>query len=122
MFKTFHALLGALVLGALALPAAQAGQQDFILHNKTGYTIAEVYVSPVHTDNWEEDILGRDVLPADEAVEIQFSRREDSCNWDLRVVYDDGEDAEWENFDLCKVSSIEIFYDRRADRTWAEYE
>lgn len=122
MFKTFHALLGALVLSAFALPTAQAGQQDFILHNKTGYIIAEIYVSPVRTADWQEDVLDRDVLAADEAVEIQFSRQEDTCNWDLRVVYEDGEAAEWANFDLCKVSSIEIFYDRKADRTWAEYE
>ena len=36
---------------------AQEAKQDFTLVNKTGYDISELYVSPSHSDSWEEDLL-----------------------------------------------------------------
>ncbi|QJE71813.1 argininosuccinate lyase [Aerophototrophica crusticola] len=98
------------------------GKQNFSLLNKTGYTISEVYVAPSKSSSWEEDILGRDVLPDGTAVDIVFSRKEKSCKWDLKVIYDDGEEAEWDNFDLCTVSKIAISYNRKSGETWATYE
>ncbi len=114
-----------LVLGAMAMLPGTAladGKQNFSLLNKTGYTISEVYVAPSKSSSWEEDILGRDVLPDGTAVDIVFSRKEKSCKWDLKVIYDDGEEAEWDNFDLCTVSKIAISYNRKSGETWATYE
>lgn len=117
------------VLAALAVallsavsPAALAGDQDFTLVNRTGYTIEQVYVSPIKARDWEEDVLGRDVLDDGESVNIRFSKREDVCRWDLKVIYDDGEEAEWSDFNLCEVSRITIHYERKSGRTWAEYD
>ena len=51
------------VILSLAVPAAAlAADQDFTLVNRTGYTIEQVYVSPIKARDWEEDVLGRDVL------------------------------------------------------------
>jgi hypothetical protein len=117
------ALLGLSMTTLLAIPSAWAeGKQNFTLKNRTGYTISEVYVSPSKASSWEEDILGRDQMSDGESYEIQFSRKEKPCMWDLKVVYDDGTPAEWEGFNLCEVSTIKIFYDRKKDTTWAEYE
>lgn len=117
------ALLGLSLTAIIATPAAWAeGKQNFTLKNRTGYTISEVYVSPSKASSWEEDVLGRDEMPDGEAFDITFSRSEKSCNWDLKVVYDDGTPAEWSGFNLCEVSTISIFYDRKKDKTWAEYE
>ena len=121
VFKTV--LLGLSMSIILAVPSAMAqGKQNFTLKNRTGYTISEVYVSPSKVSSWEEDVLGRDELAHGEEFEISFSRSEKSCIWDLKVVYDDGEPAEWSNFNLCEVSTIKIFYDRKRDTTWAEYD
>ncbi|SNR99527.1 MULTISPECIES: argininosuccinate lyase [unclassified Azospirillum] len=119
MFKRM--IMSAFVLTALVGNAWAEAKQNFTLKNRTGYTISEVYVSPAKSDDWEEDILGRDVLSEGERVDITFSRKEKSCIWDLKVVYDDGTPAEWEGFNLCEVSTISIFYDRKKDQTWAEY-
>lgn len=117
------ALIGLYAATLLAAPSALAeGKQNFTLKNKTGYTIAEVYVSPSKASSWEEDVLGRDELADGQSVDITFSRSEKSCNWDLKVVYDDEDTAEWQGFNLCEVSTIRIFYDRKKDQTWAEYE
>jgi hypothetical protein len=112
---------GLLLAAALCLGArpAQAAQQDFVLDNETGYTIEEVYVSAAKTDDWEEDVLGRDVLEDGDAVKISFPRRENACRFDLKVVYDDGDDAVWTNLNLCEISTVEIHYNKRTGETTA---
>ena len=114
--------IAALLAASMLAPAAAGaqGKQDFTLHNKTGYVISEVYVSAHSTNDWEEDILGRDVLGNGERVEISFPRGEKACMHDLKVVYDDGEEAEWEGFDLCSVSTIGLRYNRKTGDTWAD--
>lgn len=105
----------------VAAPVA-AGEQDFVLLNRTGYTIEQVYVSPSAKRSWEEDVLGDDVLVDGARTTIRFSRAEDACLWDLKAVYDDGETAEWQGFNLCEVSVIAVSYDEDTGRTTAEYE
>src|SRR5207247_6179210 len=81
MRETFSKFKVALALGVIAIfltatAFARAGKQDFILHNKTGVEIHEVYVSPVSTDDWEEDVLGKGTLSDGEMVKISFNIRE----------------------------------------------
>jgi hypothetical protein len=117
--------LGAAVAVAVSFVAGGAfaqGKQDFTIVNKTGYTIAEVYVAPSKSKNWEADVMGTDVLNNNESVDISFSKGDSTCQWDLKVVYDDKTPAEWYGFDLCKISKISLFYNRSQDKTWAEYE
>lgn len=119
-----------LFLGAATLVAGLAfagsamaqGKQDFTLVNKTGYRIDKVYVSPSSSDDWDEDVLGRDVLGNGESVHIRFNRATKTCKWDLKVVYDDDEKAEWDGFDLCQISTINIHYNRSTGQTSATYE
>jgi len=105
-------IVSLLILASLAA-TANAGQQNFVLLNNTGFTINEVYVSPRKARDWEEDVLGRNQLPNSQFVTINFDRSEKVCAWDLMVVYDDGEEAYWENFDLCSTTFILISYNER---------
>ena len=98
-----------------------AARQNFELENLTGYAISEVYVSPTTENDWQEDVLGQDELENRQSVNIRFHRSETSCHWDLKVVYDDGTSAHWNNFNLCSISEIEISYDRRTGKTWATW-
>ena len=113
--------LAALALAAVG-SAAWAGEQDFTLLNNTGYTIAELYVSPSKSDDWEEDVLGRDVLAEAERTAVRFSRREDACLWDLKVVYADDTESQWQGVNLCEVSVVALRYDRRTGETWADFD
>lgn len=65
--------LGVIAIFLTATAFARVGKQDFILHNETGVEIHELYVSPVTTDDWEDDVLGRDTLPDGESVKITFT-------------------------------------------------
>jgi len=106
----------------LPSPAFADGKQNFSLENHTGYKISEVYVSPSKASTWEDDVLGKDELANGETVAIRFSRSDKSCKWDLKVVYDDGDTSEWDDFNLCKISIIRLFYDRKKNTSWAETE
>lgn len=123
--SSFAAAILSLALGLGAASAARAAEakQDFLLVNKTGYTISEVYVSPSKSNDWEEDVLGRDTLDDGDRWEIKFHRSVKTCKWDLKVVYeDDDSDAIWDGIDLCSVGKITIHYNRKANTTSAEFE
>ena len=106
----------------LAFGAApvSAGTQDFTILNNTGYPIEQVYVSSSSKDQWEEDVLGEDILEEGARAKVRFSNNEDDCLWDLKVVYTDQETAEWQGINLCEVSVVALSYDRESGRTWAE--
>lgn len=115
-------VIAVMLAAVLLLPAAPLaqGRQDFVLINNTGYVIDEVYVSASKTDDWEEDVLGWDVLNDGQRVTIEFPRSERACLHDLKVVYEDEEEAEWSAIDLCETSVINLRYDRRTGNTWLD--
>jgi len=93
--------------------AAWAGRQDFVLVNKTGYEVMEVYVSPSASDDWEEDVLDEDTLPNGGRITITFDRDEAQCRYDIKLVDEDGDEAIWTNVNLCRVSRVAARYNRR---------
>jgi hypothetical protein len=121
-----RSLLVAAVTVALAIAApagAQEAKQDFRLVNKTGYELKALYVAPSKSDDWQEDVLGQDVLADGQAVNIHFSPKTKTCQFDLKVTYsDDDSNAVWEKIDLCTVEKITIHYDRKADQTSATFD
>jgi hypothetical protein len=104
-----------LIVGATAF--AQ-GKQDFRLVNRTGVEIHELYVSPHSSDDWEEDILGRDTLPDGESVDISFSPKERAKMWDLKVVDGKGNSITWENLNLLEISKVTLHY--KDGKAWAD--
>ena len=105
-----------LVFGLLLLAAgAWAARQDFTLVNRTGLTISELYVSSADVDEWEEDILGVDVLPDGESVDIHFAPKERAKVWDLMIVDEDGDQVVWQGLRLDKISKVTLRYDKKGN-------
>ena len=99
------------VVAAVSLAGAGralAGDQDFTVHNDTGVTIKELYVSPHSTDDWEENVLGKDSLKDGEEQEITFPKREKTENWDLKIVDSDGNSVEWANLKLTEITDVTL--------------
>ena len=92
-------------------PASSTAAQDFTLVNKTGVEIDKVFISPHDSDDWEEDILGRDTLPSGESVDIKFHRSETAALWDLRVEDSKGNAIEWENLNLLTIAKATLHYE-----------
>ena len=109
----------ALACAVFGAGLAYAARQDFTLVNRTGYQIDSVYVSKSSSNSWEEDVMGRDTLNDGESVDISFEKGERGCRYDLMVKYHDGDQSYWTNLDLCSISKVQLFWDRRAGQTRA---
>lgn len=108
---------------AMASTAWAQAKQDFTVVNKTGYNLSKMYVSPSKSEDWDEDILGRDVMADGEEFDITFDRGDKACKWDLKVIYeDDNSSAVWHDINLCEVSRITIMYNRKTDTTSARFD
>jgi hypothetical protein len=98
---------------------AQAGDQDFALLNRTGYQIDEVYVSRSSSRNWGGDIMGSDALENGRSVNITFNAPDNVCRWDMKVKYNDGDEATWNSLNLCNISKVTLFWDKKKEVTRA---
>ena len=98
----------AVIMACTAATAAFAAQQDFTIVNNTGMAILTLNVSPADSDQWGPDILGVDVLGADEQAEVSFDNDEEQCIWDIRVTYEDGDTGDWRGIDLCETVTVEL--------------
>ena len=115
--KVFIAL-SVIAMFVTATAFARVGKQDFILHNETGVEISELYVSPVTTDDWEDDVLGVDTLADGDSVKITFEDREKHVHWDLKVVDGKGNSIEWHDLNLIEISEVTLHYEK--GKAWAD--
>jgi len=104
------AVVGAVVMFAAVRVVLAATNLDFTLHNDTGKSIHELYVSGHDDDDWGDDVLGRDILTQGEAVEIKFSKGKQSAAYDLKVIFDDKTNSTWSNFDLTQITDITLYF------------
>lgn len=96
--------------------ATEADSQDFTLYNQTGLTIKALYVSPHNSDDWQEDVLGRDTLGDGEDTTVTFDRAEKAALWDIKLIDEDGREHTQYNLNLYKVSEITVT--RKKDGSW----
>lgn len=102
---------------AAAEPAPRAnrgGQCDdgrdrrVVVVNDTSTVLRELYGSDVRHDTWEEDVLGSNVLGAGESINVNFDDGDCGCNFDLKAVFVDGEEATQRDFNVCRESTWRI--------------
>jgi hypothetical protein len=97
----------AVLSAALFTAPATAQDLSFTLSNSTSYTVMEFYASPTDVADWEEDILGSDVLGAGESATVTIADGRSQCEYDLRYVFDDGTELT-DQADLCSMGSYTI--------------
>jgi hypothetical protein len=98
----------ALALSLITATAAFAGDQDFTVVNKTGVEIHKLFVSPHSSDDWGEDILGKDTLDDGETLNIKFGRSAKAAHWDLKIEDEKGHSVTWENLNLLEISKVTL--------------
>jgi hypothetical protein len=99
---------GALMIGAAPIASAHAGEQDFDLVNDSGRTIERIFVSSVNTRSWENDVLGRFVLPSGYVKHVRFSDDYPGCRFDVKVVFADGRSLIRYGVNLCRVGEVTV--------------
>ena len=113
-------LIAIVAVSLLAVTAAVAGEQDFTVVNKTGVEIHKLFVAPHSSDEWGEDILGKDTLPDGETLDITFSKHATAAHWDLRIEDSEGHSIEWESLDLTVISKVTLH--QAKGKVWADVE
>jgi len=105
-------LLAAVMMLSIGTHRASADPRDFTLFNSTASTVfTAVYVAPSASADWEDDILGTDVLTPGQSVNIHFGRFNPStCVYDVMVTGKDGSTGELDSIDLCSTTSV-TFHD-----------
>jgi len=81
------------------------GNPSFVLVNRAGRTIVAAFASLSTERNWGDDRLGANVvLPPGQRFDVRLP--EGPCEWDLRVVYDDGRREDRMRQNLCAVTEV----------------
>src|SRR5436305_10779355 len=99
---------------------ARVGKQDFTLHNQTGVEIHSLHVSPHSTDDWEEDVLGKDTLASGDSVKVTFDDRDKHVLWDLKVTDKDGNALEWYDLNLIEIEEVTLDWVAAKGNGWAD--
>ena len=89
----FAAIIGLAVSGCASSPLSSQSELPVItVVNNTGYTCYYLHLSPVTSDNWEEDVLGDGILETGKAVRVRLEFPLSQSNrYDFKMIDIDGD-------------------------------
>lgn len=110
---TFRFRMAAAAAMALCLASAASAQAEdlaFTLKNGTNSVLTEFYTSPTGVEEWEEDVLGKDVLNPGESAQISIADGRSVCKYDMKFVFTEDSDLDTttDTQDLCELGSYTI--------------
>ena len=92
--------LSGLLFMLMTASSAQAQQNYYVdITNQTGFTIFYMYVSPADAKDWEEDVLGSEVLMNGDTRRVNLNNYF-SPIFDIRLVDEDGDTYTFWNVDV----------------------
>lgn len=106
--RSLAALALAPLVSFAAVGAASAEDLVFMLDNQSKTDLSEFYTSPVDVNNWEQDVLGQDVLAAGSATKVTLSDGRSVCNYDMKFVFSDDTTLEKDGVNLCDTGSYTL--------------
>jgi len=128
-FKTFArfalaaAALGVVAIGTTAAAPAPSDKYQVIqvqsrdgmnrrvrIHNQTGWTMLRFYASDSRKSDWEEDILGADVLANGDSLQINIDDGSGACVYDFKAEFTNGQSLTRMNVNVCQIA--DYYYTR----------
>lgn len=94
-------LLAAAVLCCAASATASAAVYLLDITNHTGYTITYMSVSSAESELWEQNLLGRKVLPSGKRQRVTITG-DKSPIYDIRLIDEEGDEYTFFNVDVSK--------------------
>ncbi|WP_426019483.1 hypothetical protein [Brevundimonas sp. DWR2-3-1b1] len=73
------------------------------IKNRTGWTMLRFYASDSRKDDWEEDILGDDVLENGQNVRINIDDGSGACIYDFKAEFTNGEELIRSRINVCEI-------------------
>jgi hypothetical protein len=115
MFQSF--IRKAIAVSALGLPmmaltaqSALADKSNFSIANNTDTVISELYLSDSSLSEWNNDILGTNILDVGEQTTVEFADPSPSrCLYDIKAVFADGEELEAFRINVCTESQYQFY-------------
>jgi len=104
-----HQLTAIAVAGALvtvSISSAAALDRRVRINNNTDYDIVQFYASNKGTNDWEEDVLGREILPAGQSVIINIDDGSGYCKFDFLAVFEDDDQLVSRNNNVCELTDF----------------
>jgi hypothetical protein len=93
-------------VASLGVSSANALDRRVNIINETSSVIVEFYASSVGVREWEEDILGPDILESGASVVVNIDDGTGYCKYDFMAVFDDGEEVIKGDVNVCEISSF----------------
>ncbi|WP_430911855.1 hypothetical protein [Methylobacterium sp. sgz302541] len=101
-----HLTAAALAMAALVAVPADAANRHVDIVNKTGLSMHHFYASVTGTDDWEEDILGKDTIEDGETFDINIDDGSGKCKYDFKAVFENGKSLVRNNVNVCSISTF----------------
>lgn len=106
---SIRAVLAGAVLAAVSAVPASAEDLAFTLINNSGFAVVEFHVSDPQDTTWSDNLMPADsVLPDGNYVDVIISDGADYCEYDLRVVWEDGDEYVEYGADICELGEWEL--------------
>lgn len=105
--RAFQTVAIALPLISMGAQSALADPRNFTVINGSSLLITHLYVSHSSENTWGPDILGADVLPQGQSVDIVFpSAEEGICTYDIKVTGEGGTEGRLDAVNLCTTETV----------------
>lgn len=90
----------------LSTVGANALDRRVQINNNSSYDIVQFYASNTDSRSWEEDILGKSILPAGDSVMINIDDGTGYCKYDFLAVFEDGDEVTSTDNNVCELSQF----------------
>lgn len=80
------------------------------IHNNTGWTMLRFYASNTSRTDWEEDILGDDVLANNASIVMNIDDGTGACLFDFKAEFTNGQSLIRNNVNVCEIA--DYYYTR----------
>ena len=76
------------------------------IYNDTEFTIVEFYASNKGTNDWQEDILGTEVLAPGSSVMVNIDDGTGYCKFDFLAVFEDQDQVVSGDNNICELAEF----------------
>jgi hypothetical protein len=110
MFKAFArravlaAAISAVAFGTMGFQSNDGQDRRVRIINATGVTMTHFYASNSGQNDWEEDILGQDVLRSGASVMVNIDDGSGACIYDFKARFADGDELERYRINVCQIT------------------
>ena len=101
-------VLSGVFFAVLTPTPSRAAQPTFSLENRTGFDIAQIYVSTPADNQWH--LLRGQYSLQDGTNETITMDDPDLVFLDLKIVYNNGESYEWHNLNIFAISKVVLYF------------